>query len=134
MREGLVSEQDLEPLQRGCALFNEGNFDALREFVSADIVVERDGEAERLRAWDELRAFIQPDAFEWQRNDPLDYSVQGDKVLVRIELRARGAGSGIELTIAGWHVWTVKDGLAVHMLSTADDERARERFHTPASG
>jgi hypothetical protein len=33
----------------------------------------------------------------------------GDKVLVRIHVRARGAGSGIEVAAGGWNVWTLSD-------------------------
>jgi hypothetical protein len=30
-------------------------------------------------------------------------------VLVRIHVRARGAGSGIEIAAGGWNVWTLSD-------------------------
>ncbi len=38
-----------------------------------------------------------------------EFRVNGDKVLVRHNTRARGAGSGIELDIDTWAVWTLDD-------------------------
>jgi len=41
---------------------------------------------------------------------------EGNKVLVRQHARARGAGSGIELDIDSWVVWTMDDdGLATRL-------------------
>ncbi len=52
---------------------------------------------------------MEPDAFAEQRIEPLEFRVNGDKVLVRQELFARGAGSGIELDVGSWAVWTLDD-------------------------
>ena len=49
-------------------------------------------------------------------------------VLITVRVRARGAGSGVELDLPGWHVWTVRDGMGVHMLATFDEPRVRESF------
>ena len=42
---------------------------------------------------------MEPDAFEEQRIEPLDFRVEGKKVLVREHTQARGAGSGINLDV-----------------------------------
>src|SRR3954471_14441748 len=42
--EGQITEADVERLKRGFELYNAEDFDALREFISPDIVVERVGE------------------------------------------------------------------------------------------
>jgi hypothetical protein len=56
---------------------------------------------------------MEPDAFEKQVVDPVDFSVEGPRVLVRQHGRVRGAGSGIEMEIESWAVWTFDDqGLA----------------------
>jgi hypothetical protein len=39
---------------------------------------------------------MEPDAFDERQIEPLEFSVQGNKVLVRKHTGARGAGSGIE--------------------------------------
>ena len=56
---------------------------------------------------------MEPDAFEEQRIEPLDFRVEGRKVLVHQHAQARGAGSGIELDIEYWTVWTFDDDLLV---------------------
>ncbi len=61
---------------------------------------------------------MEPDAFDEQQIEPLEFSVQGNKVLVRQHTKARGAGSGIELDLENWAVWTLNDdGLATRVES-----------------
>jgi len=130
--EGQVTDEDLARMQRAFELYNEGDYDGLKEFVSPEIVMERVGEMPPIEGWDAFRAFQEPDAFEWQRIEPLDWQVNGEKVLIRIRIRSKGATSGVELDIDGWMVWTVRDGLGVHLLNTQDEERALEAFRAPA--
>jgi ketosteroid isomerase-like protein len=124
MREGAISEADLERMKKGYELFNQGDFDALRDLVSDDVVLELSGDAPLVRGWEALRAFVEPDAFEWQRNEPLRFEVNGDKLLIHLLVTARGAGSGLELEAPWWHVWTIENGLGVHLLATADEATA----------
>jgi hypothetical protein len=52
---------------------------------------------------------MEPDAFKEQRYEPLAFEVSGNRVLMRQQLFARGAGSGIELDVVTWVVWTFDD-------------------------
>ena len=52
---------------------------------------------------------MEPDVFEEQRFEPLDFSVKGDKVLVRVHVTGRGAGSGIEFDVVTYAVYTLDD-------------------------
>ena len=85
-----------------------------------------------IEGWDSFRAFLDPDAFEWQQLEPLEWRVNGSKVLVRVRVRAQGAASGLELDIQSWMVWTMSDGLGVHLVNTQDEKRALEAFRAPA--
>ena len=59
---------------------------------------------------------MEPDAFEEQQLQPREFRVQGNNVLVRQHARARGAGSGIEIEIDAWVLWTLDDdGLATRV-------------------
>ena len=60
-----------------------------------------------------MREWMEPDAFEEQRVEPLDFRVEGKKVLVRQRTQARGAGSGINLDQEVWTVFTFDDDLLV---------------------
>jgi ketosteroid isomerase-like protein len=120
-----ITEADVERMQRGFTLYNEGDWDALREFIADDIVVERAGELPPLHGWDAFRQLLEPDAFEWQRMYPQDWTINCDKVVLRVRMHARGAASGLELDILGWQVWTVSDGVVVRIQAFTDEADAR---------
>ena len=52
---------------------------------------------------------MEPDAIVEQRIEPREFHVKGDKVLVRQHTWGRGAGSGIEVEVDMWVVWTLND-------------------------
>jgi ketosteroid isomerase-like protein len=129
--EGQITEADVERLLHGFELYNAGDFEALRGFVSADFVVERVGGEPPAEGWDAVKELIEPDAFEWQRMYALDWELNGDKGLVHVRIHAKGAGSGIELDIDGWQVWTVRDGMAIRLQNFLDEADAREAAGLP---
>jgi ketosteroid isomerase-like protein len=103
-------------LRRSYEAFNRGDFDAAVAAAHPDIEFVRPGGQAPVRGVAPLRAWMEPDAFEEQRIEPLEFTVQGNKVLVLQHARARGAGSGIELDIESWSVWTLDDeGLATRL-------------------
>jgi ketosteroid isomerase-like protein len=128
VREEASTKPDIELLKRGYELYNAQDFDGLEAIVSPDIVFERDGGAAPLHGYAAFRAFNEPDAFEWQRLDPLDFVVAGDKVFVAIRIRAKGAISGVELDMEAWQVWTFADGLPVRIVHTFDEAHGRAVF------
>src|SRR3954447_22549511 len=87
--EGGVTEEDLARMKRGYELYSEGDFDGLAEFVAPDVVMERIADLAPIEGWDSFRAFLDPDAFEWQQIEPLEWRVNGSKVLVRVRVRAQ---------------------------------------------
>jgi hypothetical protein len=56
-----------------------------------------------------LREWMEPGAIEEQHFEPLDFRVNGDRVLVRVHATGRGAGSGIEMDAAICGVFTLDD-------------------------
>jgi ketosteroid isomerase-like protein len=130
--EGQITEADLERVKHAFELYNQGDYDALRDFIAPDVVMERVGDLPPIHGWDAFRRLQDPDAFEWQRVEPVEYTVNGDKVLLRVRVRAKGAGSGLELDVERWLVLTMSDGLAVRVLNSTDEQRALEAFRAPA--
>ena len=125
-----VTDEDLERLKHSFELYNEGQFDAIMDEFAPDVVFERPGGAPPIHGRDALRTLFEPDAFEWQRLEPLDYEIRGDKILMTVKTTSKGAGSSIELELTGWMVITMKEGLAAHILSTQDEQEARELFES----
>ena len=102
-------EEIIAGLRRIYEAFNRGDFDAAGGIAHPDIEFVRPGGQSSVRGVAALREWMEPDAFEEQRVEPLDFRVRGNKVLVRQHARARGAGSGIELEFLGWAVWTFNE-------------------------
>lgn len=125
MAEALITDADIERMWRGIELFNAGQFDGLREFISPDVVVERVGGLPSVHGWDAFRAMQEPDAFAWQKLHPVEWTVIGDRVLLKVRIISRGAGSGVELEVDGWMVWTVADHLVIRIASFTEEAEAR---------
>jgi ketosteroid isomerase-like protein len=103
----------IDALRRAHEAFNRGDFDAAMEIAHPEVEFVPPGGQASLSGAEALRAWMEPDAFEEQRIEPLDFRVEGRKVLVHAHAQARGAGSGIELDIKNWTVWTFDDDLLV---------------------
>ena len=103
----------IDALRRSHEAFNRGDFDAAVAIAHPEIEFVPPGGQASLRGAEALRAWMEPDAFEEQRIEPLDFRVEGNKVLVRQHTQARGVGSGINLDQEIWTVWTFDDDLLV---------------------
>jgi hypothetical protein len=113
-----MSERDAEKIARlrlAYEAFNRGDFDAAVEVggLHPEIEYLPPGGQPALRGSAEFRAWMEPDAFESQTIEPREFRVAGNKILVWQHTSGRGAGSGIEMELDLWAVWTLDDaGLA----------------------
>ncbi len=103
----------IDALRRAHEAFNRGDFDAAVQLAHPEVEFVPPGGQASLRGAEAVRGWMEPDAFEEQRIEPLGFRVEGRKVLVHQHVQARGAGSGIELDIKSWTVWTFDDDLLV---------------------
>jgi ketosteroid isomerase-like protein len=109
-------QENIASLRRAYEAFNRGDFDAAVEMLHPDVEYVPPGRQSSLRGAAAFRAWMEPDAFEDQMIEPLEFTVEGDKVLVHHHARARGAGSGIKMNVNFWAVWTLNDdGLATRL-------------------
>ena len=115
-----MSDRDQEIIERvrhGYEAFNRGDFDATVENFHPEIEFVPPGGQKSLKGAAAFRAWMEPDAFEKQTLEIREYRINGNKVLVRQHAWARGAGSGIEMELDTWVVWTLNDeGLATHVV------------------
>jgi ketosteroid isomerase-like protein len=103
---GLSGEELIERIRRAFEAFNRGDFDTAVGIAHPDIVYVPPGGQGELRGAEALRGWMEPDAFESQVIEPLDFRVSGNRVLVRQRAVARGAGSGIEMELEAMALWT----------------------------
>jgi ketosteroid isomerase-like protein len=125
---GLPDEELIERLRRTYEAFNGGDFDTAVGIAHPDIVYVPPGGQAEFRGADALRAWMEPDAFESQVIEPLEFHVSGNKVLVRQHATARGAGSGIEMELESMTLFTFdEDGRATRLEAFLphEDEEAR---------
>lgn len=109
-------EELIARLRRAYDAFNREDFDAAIGFADPELEFIRPGGQSPVKGADAMREWMEPDAFEEQNIEPLEFTVEGNKVLVFQRARARGAGSGIDLDIDSWAVWTLNDeGLATRL-------------------
>jgi ketosteroid isomerase-like protein len=106
----------ISSVRRAYEAYSRGDFDRAAEIAHPEIeFVPPGGQAPILGA-DAVRAWMEPEALLDQQAEPQEFRVNGNKVLVRQHTRARGAGSGIELDVELWTVWTVdEDGLVTRV-------------------
>jgi ketosteroid isomerase-like protein len=105
----MTDKEMIAALRRLHDAFNRGDFEAVVQLAHPDVEIVRGGGQSSVKGIAALREWMEPDAFEEQRVEPIDFRVNGDKVLIREHVTGRGAGSGIELDLVGCIVWTLDD-------------------------
>ena len=105
----MSDEKMIAALRRLHEAFNRRDFEAVVQLVHPDFELVRAGGQSSIKGVVALREWMEPDVFEEQRFEPLDFRVKGDKVLVRVHLTGRGAGSGIEIDVVTYAVYTLDD-------------------------
>ena len=105
----MTDEDMVAALRRFHDAFNRRDFDAVIQLAHPDVELVRAGGQPSVKGAAALREWLEPDAFEEQRLEPLDFRVKGDKVFERARVTGRGAGSGIEIDVVGYAVWTLDD-------------------------
>ena len=66
------------------------------------------------------------ETWEWMRVDVEELHEVGDRVLFTLHQRAKGRGSGIEIEITSWNVYTFRDGKVTRMQLFTSREPAFE--------
>jgi ketosteroid isomerase-like protein len=124
----IPEDELIQRLRQGYDAFNRGEYDAATQWVHPDIVFVSPGSLTELRGAEALRAWMEPDAFESQVSQPDEIEIAENRALIHQTTRARGAGSGIEMEVGSWAVWTFDDDGRVTRMETYlehEEEAAR---------
>jgi ketosteroid isomerase-like protein len=107
-----MSDRDQEiiaSVNRTYEAFSRGDFDAAMEMAHPEIEFVSPREQSRLKGVDALRAGWSLTPSRSNKSSHARSESRAIRLLVRQHARARGAGSGIELDIDMWAVWTLDD-------------------------
>jgi ketosteroid isomerase-like protein len=124
-----MSQENIESVRRALEAIGRADFDAALSLVHRNIEFFPPGDQPPYRGAESFRRWMEPDAFVEQVIKPLEFvELEGGKVLGRQHIKARGAGSGIEMETTTWSVWTFDDdGLITRVEVFLPHEEARAR-------
>ncbi|HSJ16824.1 MAG TPA: nuclear transport factor 2 family protein [Solirubrobacterales bacterium] len=125
-----MSDENVETARRWLEALSSEDFEAAIALVHPDVELVPPGGHPPYRGADSMRRWMEPDAFEAQEVTPVEIIVTPEgTILARQHLRARGAGSGIELEGHSWSVWTFDEaGLItrIEIYLEHEEDKARE--------
>jgi ketosteroid isomerase-like protein len=122
-----MSQKRVELLRRATDAFNRGDYAAATERAHPDVEYVPPGDQPPYRGVDQVRNWMQPDAFAKQRVELLDFEDAGDHLLVHAHTWVTGASSGIEMELDFWAVWTFDDAdLVTRVQFFLDEHQALE--------
>ena len=90
--------ENVESLRRAYEELSRGNFDAAMEIAHPEIEFVRTGGQSRIRGAKAVRAWMEPDAFEDIRMEPLEFRTHGNRVLAAHETGVEGRRVGLNST------------------------------------
>jgi uncharacterized protein len=127
-----MSEGNVGVVRAAYAAFDRGDFEAVRALLHPDVewqpylgVVEGSvhrGRDAIMKMWKSLQESF-GGTFEV---DVLELIDRGERVVVVVDARARGSGSGAEVRQSWAQVATIRDGLIVHVEPYPDRDAALE--------
>jgi ketosteroid isomerase-like protein len=116
-----VSQQNLDLVARGYAVWNSRDLEEALEMVSSDFefwpMVGFPGVEEMYRGKDGWKRFAE---MFWDAWETVEISVDrlgdlGDQVLALVTFEGVGRSSGVNVKLPAGHLWSMRDGLVVRL-------------------
>ena len=124
-----MSQDNIERARRTLEAVGREDYDAAMELVHPQIELVPPGAQAPRKGAGRFRQWMEPDAFAEQVIQPLDFVAGEDgRVLSKQHIKARGSGSGIELEITSFTVWSFdEDDLITRVEIYLPHEEAKAR-------
>ena len=125
-------EQDVERLRGAYQAFNEGGgIDAILERLAPEFQIrDRQSSPDRQTRYGKegVKELFDSymEAFDALQLEPEEFIAAGDQIIVPLQQRIRGKGSGAVVVGQIVHVWTMRDGAAFRLRIFGDKEGALE--------
>src|SRR5215211_555682 len=121
----------LEIVDSTYAAFSRGDVEAVLELMHPDVEWHpppTSVDPQPLHGRDAVREYLEPNFFESQSAEPVEVTVEGDRVLVEARVRAVGAGSGVELDATAFHLHVFRDDQVIRFEAYVDRDQAMAAF------
>jgi ketosteroid isomerase-like protein len=127
-----VFEEDVERLRGAYQAFNEGGgIDAILERLAPEFQIrDRQSSPDRQTRYGKegVKELFDSymEAFDALQLEPEEFIAAGDQIIVPLQQRIRGKGSGAVVVGQIVHVWTMREGAAFRLRIFGDKEGALE--------
>jgi uncharacterized protein len=126
-----MSQENVEALRNGYRAFNRGDLEAVVALCDPDVEYDlsrRTFDPGVYRGHEGLRENFSLMAEQWTtiRQEPQDFIVAGDSVVVPIRFVGVGKQSGVETTANAAHVWKFRSGKVVRQTTFQTLDEALE--------
>jgi ketosteroid isomerase-like protein len=110
-----MSEENIEIVRRCYGLGADRDFSTLSELAHPDVVVDLSRNVFNPtvdRGLDGFRHFVEQVDEMWEdfQIEPVEFIDAGDNVFVASQMSGRGRGSGVEVEMRAFAVWTLREG------------------------
>jgi uncharacterized protein len=123
-----MARENIEIVGRLIDAWNQRDLQAALKEMHPQCEVRGVEARETLRGHDGVAAGFRDwfEAFEQFAIEPEDFVAHGDRVLVPMQQRARGRGSGVEIEQRFYQLFTLRDGLVFHFEEYSEEADALE--------
>lgn len=125
-----MSEENVEIVRRVYAAFTAGNWDEVFGETHPDfeMTTQRGPGAGTHRQREGAQGFLEDyaEAFANMVVEPQQFLEAGEQVVAVVTRRGRPKGSDVEMVVRNGHLWTIRDGQILSMVSFPDPEKALE--------
>ena len=116
-----MSQGNVEVVQRCYELMNRRDWESLLEMVDRDIELDLSRNVfnpDVYHGHADLRRYERAVDEVWDEfhGEPTEFVDAGDKVVTAATLRGKGKGSGVEVEMHVFNVWTLRDSRVVHVV------------------
>jgi ketosteroid isomerase-like protein len=125
-----MGEHELEMVRHVTQTFARGDLEGSMVYTTDRSVLVNDSDVAGLSGVYHGRQGVRDlisqivEAFDEYRNEPLEYSDRGNRVLVRQREVGRGRFTGMEIDRSIWQVWTIEGNEIVRLEVYSDREKA----------
>jgi ketosteroid isomerase-like protein len=123
-----MSQENADTVRRWFEALSDEDFDDALALLHPNVELVPPGGQGPYRGAESVRRWMEPEALRDQVVRPLEIVAADRMVLARQHVTARGAGSGIELDLRSWTVWTFDEaGLVTRVEIYLDHEEGKAR-------